>query len=253
MLQDVLTLGDKIDIRRLDRNGKPADNARTYVSQLVDFIDKDVIYIASPIMNSALIILNTGESYNLCFYTGRGLYQCSCVVLSNYKENNTVIAVVRITSNLEKVQRRQYYRLECIIDIEYHVITGEEETLERKIRLNEFESSAKRTEYMNKLSEIKEVWLPASMIDISGGGTRFNSNTILNQDDKILIRLDLTIGAALKRMVLEAEVISSGKIINRVGVYEHRAEFKDINKKDREDLIKYIFEQERRRRKYDPS
>ncbi|HCM12943.1 MAG TPA: flagellar brake protein, partial [Lachnospiraceae bacterium] len=33
------------------------------------------------------------------------------------------------------------------------------------------------------------------------------------------------------------------------GVYEYRVEFKNIRKRDREDLIKYIFEQERRRRK----
>ncbi len=253
MLQNVLTLGDKIDIIRLDRNGKPAENAKVYVSQLIDFIDTDVIYIASPIMNSALIILNTGESYSLCFYTNKGLYQCSCIALSNYKENNTVIAVVRITSNLEKVQRRQYYRLECIIDIMYHVITVEEEALERKIKLNEFENKERRADYINKLAELKEVWLPASVIDISGGGTRFNSTMMLKQGDKLQIKLDLTIGAAQKSMVIGAEVVHTGKNLIRVGLFEHRVEFVVIDKRDREDLIKFIFEQERRRRKYDPS
>ncbi len=249
MLQEVLTLGDKIDIRRLDRNGQPAHNARTYVSQLIDLIDKDVVHIATPIMNSALIVLNIGESYNLCFYTVKGLYQCSCLVLSNHKDNNTVIAAVRITSNLEKLQRRQYYRLECVLDIKYHVITNEEEMLIKMIHADEFQNDRKREECLKLLEKSENIWLSATVIDISGGGIRFNSSSLLNQGDKLKIKVELLLANALKKIELDAIIVSSGRIINRSDMYEHRAEFKDISKRDREDLIKFIFEQERKRRK----
>jgi c-di-GMP-binding flagellar brake protein YcgR len=63
--------------------------------------------------------------------------------------------------------------------------------------------------------------------------------------------MEIQIGNDLRKMLLGADIVSSGRIINRLGVYEHRAEFNDITQKDREALIKYIFEQERRRRRND--
>jgi c-di-GMP-binding flagellar brake protein YcgR len=249
MLQDILTIGDKIDIKHLDRFGRPAHNAKTFVSQLIDFVDFDVIHIAAPITSSTPIILNVGEGYKLCFYTNKGLYQCNCVILSNRRENNIIVAVVRITSNLEKYQRRQYYRLECIIDMEYRVITSEEELLEKKFQMEDFASGDERTQYRKILTRLQNEWVLASITDISGGGARFNSEVLHNHGDKLQIKLDLRLGSELRKMVLGAIVISSGSIENRTGVYEHRVEFNNIMKKDREDLIKYIFEQERRRRK----
>jgi c-di-GMP-binding flagellar brake protein YcgR len=251
MLSEILTLGDKIDIKPLDHNGKPVHNARSFVSQLVDIADYDVIHIATPIVYSKPIILNVGENYNLCFYSGKGLYQCNCVVLNNHRENNTIVAVVRITTNLEKFQRRQYYRLECIHEIEYRVITAEEELIDRKLRLEEFRNAEERSECRKKLIQMESKWLQAAIIDLSGGGARINSEVLHNPGDKIRIKLDLVFGNSLKKMVLNAVVISSGKIINRTGFYEHRVEFNDIMQKEREELIKYIFEQDRRRRRND--
>lgn len=248
MLQEVLSLGDKIDIKHLDKFGRPAHNARTYASQLIDFVDSDVIHISTPISNSTPVILNVGEYYSLCFFSGKGMYQCNCVVLKNYRENNIIISVVRITTNLEKFQRRQYYRLECILDMEYHVVTKEEEILDKKLLNEDFKDNKERAECRKKLIQLQSEWIPASIIDLSGGGTRFNSEAALNQGDRVKIKMDIVFGAQLKNMILGANVISSGKIMNKTGVYEHRVEFNDITKKDREDLIKYVFEQERRRR-----
>jgi c-di-GMP-binding flagellar brake protein YcgR len=44
-------------------------------------------------------------------------------------------------------------------------------------------------------------------------------------------------------------VIVSDKLLNYPEKYENRVEFTDIGRADREDLIKYVFEQERKRRK----
>jgi c-di-GMP-binding flagellar brake protein YcgR len=253
MLRDILTLGDKIDIRPIDRNGKPAAGARTLVSQLVDFADFDVIHIAAPIVYSRAILLSAGENYNLCFYANKGLYQCNCVVLSNHKEKNTINCVVRITTNLEKFQRRQYFRLECIHEIEYRVMTEEEELLARQLHSEDFKDAEERTQCRKRLSQIENQWIQAAITDISGGGARFNSALEHAPGDKLRMKLDLVIGNDLKKMVLNADVISSGRIMNRSGVYEHRVAFNDIMQRDREDLIKYIFEQERKRRKSDKS
>lgn len=251
MFREILTLGDKIDIKRLDRNGQPINDLKTYVSQLMDFEDSDIIHIATPIINSTLAILNVGESYSLCFYTAKGLYQCNCVILKNFKENLTVIAVARITTDLERFQRRQFYRLECIIDILYRVITKEEEILDRKLKMEDFRNNEERNICRKRILQLGSEWTPASITDLSGGGARFTTSVMLNQGDRVKIQMDISFGAVIRNLVLEAGVISSHRIENRSGAYENRAEFTDINKKDREDLIKYIFEQERQCRKKD--
>ncbi len=249
MLHEVLSVGDKIDIKPLSRNGKPVHTAKAFVSQLVDLIDGNVINIAAPIVYGRTIPLSVGGYYNLCFYTEKGLYQCNCMVISNHKDNNTIITVVRITTNLEKFQRRQYYRLECIHDIYYRPISLEEEILEKKMNTESFVTPEAMTEAQNILAEFDREWISASITDLSGGGARFNSEALHKSGDKVRIKLDFIAGKKVKKLVLNAKIISSKRIPVRVGMYEHRVEFNDIMPNDREALIKYIFEQERRRRK----
>lgn len=251
MLREILTIGDKIDVRQIDNFGSQMHNVKTYVSQLLDFVDSDVISIATPMGNNKMIMLDVGENYQLCFYANKGLYQCNCVVMKYYKEKNMVIAITRLTSDLEKFQRRQYYRLECIHEIEYRIITKEEEILDNRIRLDNFQNTDERSECRKRIIQLSKEWQKASITDLSGGGARFNSYYMHQSGDNVRLKLDFIISGELKKLLLGAEIIYSNKLINQSGAYEHRAEFKDIGKKDREDLIKYIFEQERRRRRND--
>jgi c-di-GMP-binding flagellar brake protein YcgR len=251
MLQNILSIGDKLEIRQMDQSGRLMINVKTYVSQLVDIIDQDVINIAAPIGNNRVIILLAGENYNLWFYSNKGLYQCKCEVINNFKEGSMVISQVRVISELQKFQRRQYYRLECIYDIEYRVITKEMEIIERKVSTDDFSSPEERTEFRKRLNQLNNEWVKATFNDLSGGGARFTSRLSHEQGDKLRIKFDFNLGKDMKKLVIGAEVVASTKVLNRSDIYEHRVEFKEIGKNDREDLIKFIFEQERRRRKND--
>jgi len=253
MLGEVLLVGDKIDVRPLDHAGRPAHTVRSFVSQLIDFVDFDVINIAAPMVLGKTIILQVGEYYNLCFYTNKGLFQGNCVVLNNQKENNILVSLVRITTNLEKLQRRQYYRLECIHEIEYHFISREEEMIQKKIQNNDFIDQEERNNFQNRLNILLADWTKASITDLSGGGAKFNSSSIHEKDDIVQIKLDFIANGELKRLLLAADIISFNKMLNQSGAYEYRVEFTDIVQKDREALIKYIFEQERRLRRNDKS
>jgi c-di-GMP-binding flagellar brake protein YcgR len=162
-----------------------------------------------------------------------------------------IITVVRIITNLEKFQRRQYYRLECIHDIYYRPISLDEELLEKKMSSENFDTPEAMTEAKKKLAEFDSEWISASITDLSGGGARFSSEIHHNSGDKVRMKLDFIIGKELKKLVLTAKIISSRRIPVRVGMHEYRVEFTDIMQKDREALIKYIFEQERKRRRND--
>ena len=251
MLQDLFTLGDKIDIKPLDNNGRTPHNARTFVSQLVDIIDSDVISIASPIVYGKALVLNPGTCYTMSIYSNKGVYQCNSEVLSNKRDNNMFVTVVRITTRPEKVQRRQYYRLECVHDITYRLYTRDEQLLEQKLKENNFKNEEEYIKCKQELSKYESNWMKGTVIDISGGGARFSSKTLHHSGDIIRIDLEIKIGKEIKRLKLGAKMISSREIANRNNIYDHRIEFHDIKAKDRENLIRFIFEQDRRRRSND--
>ncbi len=249
MLREVLNYGDKIDIKPIDISGREVHNARTFASQLVDFVDLDVISIAAPILYGKALVLGVGANFSLFFYTKKGLYQGNCVVLSNHKENNIIVSNVQIISNLVKVQRRQFYRFECIYEIDYRVVTLDEEMLDRKWKANDFANDEERNECKKKLSQFNKDWIHGDIIDISGGGAKFYSKFLHKQGDKLLIKITVSVGNRIIKMEPGAQVIASDKIENRIGVFEHRVQFMDISPKDREHLIRFIFEQERRLRR----
>ena len=248
MLKDITSIGDKIDIKQLDQQGRVIRTAKSYVSQLLDYVDLDVINIAMPIDSGKLILLEVGEGYNLCFYTLKGLYQCKCKVINRTKDNNTFIAVVQLTSELDKIQRRQFYRMECILEMEYRSVIPEEVILEEKLKNNDGNPLVKE-EVTKALDLINKDWIKASITDLSGGGARYTSETMHQRGDKVILMLELNVSGINKKFPVGSEIISSSRIMNRYGFYEHRVEFYDIGKKEREHIIKFVFEQERQKRK----
>lgn len=249
MLRDILTIGGKIEIKQIDGLGRPLARANTYVSQLTDCIDNNVIQIAAPMKYGRVVLPHVGESYNLCFYTKSGLYQCNCVILRDLRENNTILVEARLTTDLEKFQRRQYYRLDCVHEIYYRPVSEEEEELLTKLDKNDYINEVERNQYRKRLSELDQTWNKAAIVDLSGGGARFNSEKRHYEGEKVRIKLELDLNGRLQMMNLRAVIISSDRILNQVGIYENRAEFNNIDKREREILIQYIFDQERKRRK----
>jgi len=253
MLQDLVKIGDKVELKQLDQKGNPIKSANTYVSQVVDYGDEDTVFIAFPIKNGMLVVLNKWANYRLYFYTGKGLYQCDGYMLKMYRDQNITMISMKLVSQLEKVQRRKYFRLECVHEISYRCITEEETELEEKLIYDQSLTPQEQDEIRNRLAKINNIWTYGCITDLSGGGCRFNSNEKLNPGGNIIIRLSFKLKNNIKKLEIKSYVIASEKMYKRSGFYEHRVEFQNISPKDREDLIKYIFEQERKRRNNEKS
>ena len=77
MIRDIVAIGDKLELRRLNSEDKTSGRGKVYVSQLLDLVDNDKAIIAMPIEKSHIVPLSVGEKYTISFYTGKGLYQCN--------------------------------------------------------------------------------------------------------------------------------------------------------------------------------
>lgn len=248
MISNVVTVGDKIDIYTLGKDGEKK-NSPVYVSQLLDFENKDLAKVAVPTVNGHLVPLQIDETYLFCFYTSRGLFQCNAVIIDRYKDGNLAILAVRFITEIVKYQRRQYYRLQCAIDIRCRLITKEEEILEQKLLGNHFRSEGEKASCVDEYNRLTSLWQSAVVTDISGGGARFNSNCHFKPEDRIKIDIAFEISRQFKQYQLNSRVISSEPVQNRTNIYDSRVEFSEITTSERETIIKFVFEEERKRRK----
>lgn len=235
----IISEGDKIeftDILSPDdlMEGKKSNK---YVSQVFDFTENGNIKVAMPILRGRLIPLTKGAKYEAFFYTSRGLFQCRALVVDRYKSGNIYTVEIELKSELQKYQRRQYYRLEKAIPIKYSQLS--EINYVKMIKTRKFpEEMMDSSIYENGMSA-----------DISGGGMRFVGNKKIEKDDKVLIVFDVSSENVQTQFHLPASVILSFELPNRVNFFEHRVEFENISKEYREILIRYIFEEERKQRK----
>ena len=94
---------------------------------------------------------------------------------------------------------------------------------------------------------IPELPLKSSVIvDISGGGLRFVANYAYEVQSMILCRYCLLINGENKVYNLVGKVLSSRELENRKGVFEHRVQYVNVDAAEREEIIKYIFDEERK-------
>ena len=127
MKEQVIKVGDKIEMYRISAQMDEKEVRRQYISQLLDYMEDDQVKLAMPMEGGRMVPLTVGDMYEVCFYTSGGLFQARLEIVDRYKENNIFLLVGEFRSDLEKCQRRQYYRLEQIIDIDYRTFTKEEE------------------------------------------------------------------------------------------------------------------------------
>lgn len=249
MQENVLSIGDKIELFHYNKHLASAHKQSRYVSQLLDLIGDNKASIAMPIAGRKVVVLEIGEVYTLCFYTKRGLYQCRATVTERYRASNMFIATVEFISDLEKKQRRQYYRLQCVIDCKYHIMSEEEVTLRDMLQRDNFEHEETKKEAGERLEEISKHWEEGVITDISGGGLRFNSKLSLINVEKVIVSFSLFMPNGLKVLKLISNVVESKPIPNRATQFEHRVEFNEIGKEERELIVKYVFEEERKQRR----
>ena len=234
MISKYVNVGDRIDIESIKREGDVATEKKVYKSQVFDIESEDRIKVAMPMEQGRVILLPIEEEFNLCFYTPGGLFQCIGRVADRYKSGNIFILVVDLLTDIRKYQRREYYRLNCVLNMKSTMINQKD-----------IQSYTEKVHFIDTDLTFDN----GTMVDISGGGARFISNVKYPKDSHILFTFDLFVSDKLSSYKLIGKVLLSQEIEGREGEYEHRIMFVNIMNDEREGIIKYIFEEERRIRR----
>ncbi len=240
MLSKFIKEGDRIELqalekrRRLDRED---ETQKVYHSRVVSILSEDSLEITMPMEQTKLILLPVDGEYDLIFYTEGALYQCFARIVDRYKSNNAYILVVELTSNLRKYQRREYYRFSCALEMNARTLQEEElQAIEEKAPL----------ELQPNLPIKRSV-----IVDISGGGLRFISAQRYEPDSLIYCSYQLMKGEQRKKYEVVGKVLAVKELENKPGTFEHRVQYYNLDVRTREEIIKFIFEEERKSRKKD--
>jgi len=237
MLSKFISEGDKIELRPVEKSlaAKNDDGQKLYYSQVINILSEDTMEIIMPMEQTKLILLPVDSEYDLLIYGDTGLFQCFARIIDRYKSENLYVLVVELTSNLRKYQRREFYRYSCALDMCARSLETEE--------IREIEDK----DMCNLLPGLP---LKRSVIvDISGGGLRFMSTQCYDEGSLIYCCYHLLKNGERKLYEIVGKVLAVRELENKKGTYEHRVQFHKMETEVREEIIKYIFEEERKSRK----
>lgn len=236
MVEKFISPGDKLELKSTVSVVLPdgTEGVKTYRTTVYDILDDGRLELVMPMEQTRLVLLPVDGEYDVCFFSHGGMYRADVRIVDRQKINGTYILVVEMISNLHKYQRREYYRFNCVVEMEAREMTRQET-----------DTFAKGLTYL--ISEKDMV--RGVIVDISGGGTRFVSRQKFNEDSILLMSFKLPVMEKERSFLLAAKVVYSGGIDNRINEYENRVKFEFIDTTTREEIIKYIFDEERRNRK----
>lgn len=245
-VEELIRPGDKVDIsfvQQVENINTAGEAQQVYKSQVLDLKENGNLDISMPSEGSRLILLPLGVRLEFVFYSKGGLYRAMGQIKERYKSENIYMLEIELKTQLEKFQRREYFRFPCILDFNYYTITEEEAKFESgdalliALRENDKEGKNSAREY------------EGNIVDLSGGGVRFRTAEELKPNQKLLFEIHLQNENLNKQYYIIGSVIScipAEKASDKL--FEIRAKFQIRDTSTREEIIRFIFEEERKSR-----
>ena len=234
----VVSIGDKIDIFYHHDNDDMSKHNNKCVSMLSDLKNELLWEVTMPVSEGRMILFEVGAKCDFTIYTSNNtIFNCLAIVRKRYKRGNLFYLAVEIVSELKKIQRRDYFRVECCID--FHFTKVEDDNVEQNID-KLYESI--------ELSGVDGTIYNGVILDISGGGIKFSSGSPSEEGKYILSVFKLDNEDKHDKIYVICKIITCEKNEMVNDKYINRAQFIFKTIADREKVVHYVFEEERKKR-----
>ena len=244
-----ISIGDKVDIIRQAYIRKDTGEPDALSSKVIDIVDDITFKLTMPMNKTITIPLEIGEESYMYFYTTYGILAARTVVSERFFEGSIAVMIIKLVTELEKTQRRQYYRLQCSIEAKVHVLTEEE-----KRGLNDFIGESRvvlsnKSRSIDIVAENTNTWEECTVIDLSGGGVKYLTDKERQKGELVILSLELQTGEELKKYFLLMNIISVFRTSTESIKYEIRTKFIGLREAARDAIVRFVFEEERRNRR----
>ena len=224
ILSEITSPGDKIDIRlmhqvKIEDNG--GEMAQVYKSSICDYLADNLLEVSMPTAEGRMVLFQVGA-------------ECQMVIYSNL-----YLLSVEIMSEPKRFQRREFFRVNLLTEVQYYIVPKEVAALPTT---EELFLEIEKPEYIDQMKR-------GMVKDISGGGMLFSSDEQLQMGNYILLNFRLSSENMDESFYLVSQCVSSYKNLKVENLYDHRMKFIFKNLRDREKIVRFVFEEERRIRK----
>lgn len=231
--------GDKIDILASGLS----DNSTSYKSSFSDDLTDGRWEITMPVDNGRVVLFQLGMQFDFIVYTqNKTMLKSAAIVRQRYRKGNMYFLAIELTNNLEKIQRRQFFRLPCTIDMSFYEVRYDDKAVS--------ESEFCKSMYKNHAINSKNMQTVKSVIlDISGGGIRFSLRTPLEEGAYFMAQFSLALEESTQQFNIVCKVISCTPALDHTDRYFARSKFIFDRMTEREKVVRFVFEEERRIRR----
>jgi len=214
-----LNLGDKIKLQLYD-DSKETQDLQELVSQYECSLPDGSMEILAPIKEGRIFPVHRGDEMDVMFEQNGKMYTFKAETIDRRVMGNVYLLRIKPITKIVHLQRRQNFRLDSILNV--------------KCRFYENLDDKDKIEYKDAITK-----------DISGGGLCL----LTNEKPKSGWYFDgiIDIGGEINfkgKVIRVNELINTGKYRYEVGI-----EFVDITEQERERVISFIFDAQRKKLK----
>lgn len=182
-----------------------------YNTVIYDIFKDGRIQIAIPIKKGRFIYLVKGMNFKMRYgVENRGIFSFDVEVLETADREKGYVTIKK-TSEASISQRRKYFRVDTMINVDINVIEE-----------NGFEEKTKT-------------------INLSGGGLKFYLKGKIKEDQLVNMFIYLPNGT----IEVKSRIIKVDKVQDYLKRKVASAEFIEINEEDRNEIVKFVFMKER--------
>ena len=211
-----IKVGTKLEISLIDSSG---ENISPYYPIKLQHINKnDMLEVDLPSVGTQMIFFENGTTTQITITYKDGLYSFRAKVIERFKKKDIPIMVLKQESEIIKIQRRSYFRLNCNCVIRY-----------RPYKLPAFGVN-------------DESFRTTQTVDLSGGGMCIIVEEKIEQinflECVIILEKDIIIKAIGKIISMKKDETADS---NRWKAGIH---FQRINEFERERIINFVFQEQ---------
>ena len=229
---DIVRPGDRVDIETVVTEDKN-DDKKYYITKVYDVGESGEVEVVMPSEKMRTVVLSVGVLYDLYFDAGKGIYACTAEVISRRNENGVAIAVLAPTTELRRHQRREYFRYDCVIGMNARELQADEAAFYEK---------------HGRLMNDEQPYDKGVIVDLSGGGMRFVSAQEYKQGSLVHCRFILNNRNKMTTYDEVVRILFADALANNQTSREYRGQFMKMESGEREEIIRFIFEEERKMR-----
>jgi c-di-GMP-binding flagellar brake protein YcgR len=191
-------------------------NQSQYVSRVDNINEDGSIDVLIPISKRKIVYINNDTALKVIIASEGAIYEFKAEIVEKLFGVVPLLRLKRV-SDIQKIQRRNYFRLKA--------------TNKFKIR-----------KVINLKEAIYNEYFEVTMVDISGGGLAFNAEIELDINDLIEVNMDLN----SKTINLLGKIVRADKDEDKAKMFSYGVNFEKIAEIERNVIMRYIFEEQRK-------